>query len=230
MSALMKRLLFSMLLIGISIASAVAQTHFVSRVDIGVRGGVTFSEVMFKPAIIQKFGIGETAGITFRYSEENHFGLVAEVNLVQRGWAEKFENLPYSYQRILDYVEIPVMSHIYFGKRGRFFFNAGPEVSVYLGDKIKSNFDYTNVSELEDLNASHRRTEQLTMKPSQKIDFGIVGGLGGEFSINRRNSLAVEARLYYGIGNVMPAGRQDTFSVSNQLSISVTAGYWFRIK
>ncbi|MDE6341872.1 MAG: PorT family protein, partial [Muribaculaceae bacterium] len=128
------------------------------------------------------------------------------------------------------YVEIPIMSHIYFGKRGRFFFNAGPEVSVYLGDKIKSNFDYTKASELEDLKASHRRTEQLTMNPSQKIDFGIVGGLGGEFSINRRNSLAVEARLYYGIGNVMPAGRQDTFSVSNQLSISVTAGYWFRIK
>ncbi|MDE6340693.1 MAG: PorT family protein, partial [Muribaculaceae bacterium] len=91
----MKRLLFSVLLIGISIASAVAQTHFDSRVDIGVKGGVTFSEVMFKPAIIQKFGIGETAGITFRYSEENHFGLIAEVNLVQRGWAEKFENLPY---------------------------------------------------------------------------------------------------------------------------------------
>lgn len=213
-----------------SMASVVAQTHFDSRVDIGVKGGVTFSEVMFKPSIIQKFGMGKTVGVTFRYSEENHFGLVAEVNFVQRGWAEKFENLPYRYQRVLDYVEIPIMSHIYFGRRGRFFFNAGPEVSVYLGDKIKSNFDYSSAAEMEDLKASHRRTEQLTMTPSQKFDFGIVGGLGGEFSINRRNSLTIEGRLYYGIGNVMPAGRQDVFSVSNQLSISVTAGYWFRIK
>lgn len=213
-----------------SMASVVAQTHFDSRVDIGVKGGVTFSEVMFKPSIIQKFGMGKTVGVTFRYSEENHFGLVAEVNFVQRGWAEKFENLPYRYQRVLDYVEIPIMSHIYFGRRGRFFFNAGPEVSVYLGDKIKSNFDYSSAAEMEDLKASHRRTEQLTMTPSQKFDFGIVGGLGGEFSINRRKSLTIEGRLYYGIGNVMPAGRQDVFSVSNQLSISVTAGYWFRIK
>ena len=68
------------------------------------------------------------------------------------------------------------------------------------------------------------------MKVRQKLDFGIVAGLGGEFSVNRRNSLSIEARLYYGIGNVMPSGRQDTFSLSNQLSIGVTAGYWFRIK
>lgn len=226
----MKRLFAVILLMTLMAPVAFSQTHFASRVDIGVKGGVTFSEVMFKPSIIQKFGLGKTAGITFRYSEENHFGLLAEVNFVQRGWAEKFEDQPYSYQRILNYVEIPVMSHIYFGRRGKFFFNAGPEVAIYMGDKIKSNFDVNNISDLDDFAKDHRRTEQLSMQVSQKVDFGIVGGLGGEFSLNHRNSLAVEARLYYGIGNVMPSGRQDTFSVSNQLSISVTAGYWFRIK
>lgn len=226
----MKKIIFSLILVLLGMVSAEAQTHFASRVDVGVRGGVTMSEVMFKPSITQKFGLAQTYGVTFRYSEENHFGLIAEVNFVQRGWAEKFEDLPYKYQRTLNYIEVPVMSHIYFGKRGRFFFNAGPEVSYYLGDKISSNFDYGNPGDLPGFNDKNRRTEQLTVQVSQKLDFGIVAGLGGEFSINRRNSLAVEARLYYGIGNVMPSGRQDTFSVSNQLSIAVTAGYWFRIK
>ncbi len=211
-------------------SAAHAQTHFTSRIDIGARGGVTFSNVMFKPSIISKFGIGYTGGVTFRYSEENHFGLIAEVNLVQRGWAEKFEDLPYRYQRILNYVEVPIMSHIYFGKRGKFFFNAGPEIAYYLGDKISTNFDIHDVGSLEGFNDKKRRTDQLTMDVSQKLDFGIVAGLGGEFSVNRKNSVAIEARLYYGIGNVMPSGRQDTFSVSNQLSIGVTAGYWFRLK
>lgn len=224
-----KFLLLFMASAGLSL-SVSAQTHFDSRVDLGARGGVTFSSVMFKPSITGKFGMGYTGGITFRYSEENHFGLIAEVNLVQRGWAEKFEQLPYSYQRILNYVEVPVMSHIYFGHRGKFFINAGPEVAYYLGDRIKSNFDYEDTSGLEGFHDKNRRSEQLTMKVSQKLDFGIVAGLGGEFSLNRSNSIAVEARLYYGIGNVMPSGRQDTFSLSNQLSIGVTAGYWFRIK
>lgn len=224
-----KILLFFFTVLGY-VASSHAQTHFDSRVDIGARGGVTFSTVMFKPSIMGKLGMGYTGGLTFRYTEENHFGLIAEVNLVQRGWAEKFEDLPYSYQRVLNYVEVPVMSHIYFGSRGKFFINAGPEIAYFIGDKIKSNFDYTDVSGLEGFNDKNRRTEQLTMNVSQKLDFGIVAGLGGEFSINRRNSLALEARVFYGIGNVMPSGRQDTFTVSNQLSVAVTAGYWFRIK
>lgn len=207
-----------------------AQTHFDSRIDLGARGGITFSTVMFKPAIIGKMGIGSTAGISFRYSEENHFGLIAEVNLVQRGWAEKFEKLPYNYQRILNYVEVPIMSHIYFGRRAKFFINAGPEIAYYLGDKIKSNFDIYDTASLEGFNDNNRRTEQLTLKVSQKLDFGIVAGLGGEFSINRKNSVAIEARLFYGIGNVMPSGRQDTFTISNQLSIAASVGYWFRMK
>lgn len=226
----MKRFLLSILILIVCTLGSWAQTHFDSRVDIGARGGVTLSTVMFRPSIMSKLGMGYTAGVTFRYSEENHFGLIAEVNLVQRGWAEKFEDLPYNYQRILNYVEVPVMSHIYFGHRGKFFINAGPEIAYYLGDKIKSNFDYHDTSGLEGFHDKNRRIEQLTMQVSQKLDFGIVAGLGGEFSVNRRNSLALEARVYYGIGNVMPSGRQDTFSISNQLSIGVTAGYWFRIK
>lgn len=226
----MRRLLLTCIFLVSVILVGHAQTHFDSRIDLGARGGVTFSSVMFKPSITGTFGLGYTGGLMFRYTEENHFGLIAEVNLVQRGWAEKFEDLPYRYQRVLDYVEVPVMSHIYFGKRGKFFINAGPEIAYYLGDHIKSNFDYHDTSGLEGFHDKNRRTEQLTMDVSQKLDFGIVAGIGGEFSLNRRNSLSVEARVYYGIGNVMPSGRQDTFSLSNQLSIAVTAGYWFRIK
>lgn len=226
----MRRILYAFITVIACCVAGHAQTHFDSRVDLGARGGVTFSTVMFKPTIMGKLGMGYTAGLTFRYSEENHFGLIAEVNLVQRGWAEKFEDLPYKYQRILNYIEVPVMSHIYFGSRGKFFINAGPEIAYYIGDRISSNFDYHDPSGLEGFSSKNRRTEQLTMKVSQKLDFGIVGGLGGEFSLNRHNSLTVEARVYYGIGNVMPSGRQDTFSLSNQLSVAVTAGYWFRIK
>lgn len=227
----MMRRFVLLIIISLSVIfSGSAQTHFDSRVDLGARGGVTLSTVMFKPSINSKLGLGYTGGITFRYTEENHFGLIAEVNLVQRGWAEKFEDLPYNYQRILNYVEVPVMSHIYFGKRTKFFINAGPEIAYFIGEKINSNFDYYNTEGLEGFHDKNRREEQLTMDVSQKLDFGIIAGLGGEFSINRRNSVVLEARIYYGIGNVMPSGRQDTFSISNQLSFGVTAGYWFRIK
>ena len=90
------------------------------------------------------------AGIMFRYIEENHFGLIGEVNFEQRGWKENFEEAPYSYSRDLSYIQIPLLAHIYFGsEKAKFFFNAGPEIGFMIAEKTNSNFDINNFSSLE---------------------------------------------------------------------------------
>ncbi len=122
--------------IGMASLSANAQTHYSSNVAIGVKGGVDFSRVFFNPSVDQKMKMGMSGGFMFRYIEENHFGLIAELNFVQRGWEEDFEDAPYNYSRTLNYLELPVMAHIFFGRRGKFFFNAGPQVGLFLGDKV----------------------------------------------------------------------------------------------
>lgn len=212
------------------IFSAGAQTHYSSNVAVGGHGGVDFSKVFFNPAVKQSMKMGMMGGVMVRYIEENHFGLIAELNYVQRGWAENFEGAPYNYSRTLNYVELPVMAHIYFGRRGKFFFNAGPQVALYLGDSVESNFDPSQMATLPDFPASNRMNEQMLLDVNQKFDYGISAGLGAEFNLNKRNSLTLEARFYYGLGNVFSAKRSDTYSASNQMSISATVGYWFRIK
>lgn len=207
-----------------------AQTHYSSNVAIGAKGGVDFSQVMFNPSVRQKFAMGMTAGVMFRYIEENHFGLIAELNFAQHGWKENFEEAPYEYTRTTDYIEIPVLAHIFFGRRGRFFFNAGPQVGIFLGDRISSNFNLSDMAVLPHFPYRNRMNDQMKMDISQKIDYGISAGLGAEFNLNRHNSLSLEARFYFGLGNIFPSKRIDTFSGSNQLSLSATLGYWFRIK
>lgn len=207
-----------------------SQTHYSSNVSVGVRGGVDFSKVFFNPAVKQSMAMGMTGGVMVRYIEENHFGLIGELNFVQRGWAENFEGAPYDYKRTLNYVELPVMAHIYFGRRGKFFFNAGPLVALYLGDSVKSNFDPQQMATLPDFPLSNRMNEQMQLDVNQKFDYGICAGLGAEFNLNRRNSISLEARFYYGLGNVFSAKRADTYNASNQMSISATVGYWFRVK
>ena len=207
-----------------------AQTHYSSNVSLGVRGGVDVSKVFFNPNVRQKMHMGVTFGGMVRYIEENHFGLIAELNFVQRGWAEDFEGAPYNYSRTLNYVELPVMAHIFFGRRGRFFFNAGPQVALYLGEKVKSNFDPKEMGSLPDFPNVNRMNQQMLLPIKQKVDYGISAGLGAEFNVNKRNSIAIEARFYYGLGNIMSAKRSDVYNASNQMSISATLGYWFRIK
>ena len=67
-----------------------AQTHYESNITIGGKGGVTLSSASFSPTVPQSMLTGMIVGATFRYIEERHFGLIAEINLEQRGWKEYF--------------------------------------------------------------------------------------------------------------------------------------------
>lgn len=207
---------------------AEAQTHYQSRVYLGAHGGVDFSRVNFTPGVPQSFVIGGNAGLNFRYIEESHFGFIVELNWLQRGWKEVFDELPYKYSRTVNFIQVPFLAHIYFGRRGKFFFNAGPSISFFVGESTSANFDYANAASIPDLDNHIKSQYDLPVK--QIVDYGIEAGLGGEFSINSRNSIFLEARFYYGLGNMLKSGRTEPIRGSNSMTISVSAGNWFRIK
>ncbi len=125
-------------------AIAFAETHYKPHIAIGARGGVSMGQISFSPSVKQLWNMGSTGAVTFRYTEEKIFGLIAELGWVQRGWKENYELNPFSYNRTLTYINLPILTHIYFGSR-RFkgFINLGPQVAYLIGDKISADFDYT---------------------------------------------------------------------------------------
>lgn len=210
---------------------AKAQRYYSPDFAIGVRAGATLSEMAWSPSVIQKFTPGVTFGVVARYTEENHFGIIGELNLTQRGWAESFDKeVGLTYSRHFTYVQLPVMTHIFFGsKKFRFFVNLGPEIGIMIGDKITSNFDYTDIGSVGKFPANHR-SEQLNMEVAHRIDYGIAAGIGGEARMKGKHSVMIEGRFYYGIGNVFSSNRGDTFGASRGMSIEITAAYLFRVK
>ena len=206
------------------------QTHYESNVAIGLKGGMDFSEVFFNPHVKQTFVPGVTCGVMVRYVEENHFGLIGELNFAQRGWKENFEDYPFNFSKSLDYIDLCFLAHVFFGRRGKFFFNAGPQVGYYLGEHVKSNFNPYDIGNIQGFPTRNRINQQMWEPINIKVDYGISAGLGGEFNINRRNSLCVEARFYFGLANIFSTKRADYFNASNQMSLSATIGYWFRVK
>lgn len=131
--------------------AAAAETHYKPHVFIGAKGGLSMAQMSFSPSTKQLWNMGSTGAVTFRYSEEKIFGLIAELGWVQRGWKENFELAPLSYRRTLTYINLPLLTHIYFGSR-RFkgFVNLGPQVSYMIGDKIGSDFDYEHPGTVKD--------------------------------------------------------------------------------
>lgn len=231
MTSNLKRILLPLLiLLAIPAIPLSAQRHYIPHVHVGVHGGVSMSRQSFYPSIKESMLNGLQFGFSFRYAEERHVGLLAELNIEQRGWKENFEEAPFSFHRRLTYIELPVMTHIFFGSRTvKGFFNLGPEVGYMIGDKATADFPYMELPNVPDF-PSNRRYEQMQMDISSRFDYGITAGAGVEFIIRRHHSITLEGRYYYGLGNIFPSARKDIFSASRGSSIQITLGYLFRLK
>lgn len=208
-----------------------AQTHYEGNISVGGKAGATFSKINFNPSVQQSMINGITAGVMIRYIEEKNFGLIGELNVAQRGWKEAFDDSDYSFSHSFTYLELPIMTHIYFGNnRVKGFFNLGPELNVMIADGISSNFEYQQAGELDYFIENTRHIEQMTMKLNNKLDYGICAGAGMELNLNPKHSLLLEGRFYYGLTDVFSNHKTDIFSGSNSMTISVTLGYFYRLK
>ena len=201
------------------------------NITVGVKGGATLSKVNFQSSVQQTMLPGFMLGGSFRYIEENHFGLIAELNLEQRGWKEDFKDADYSYSRRLTYLQVPLLTHIYFGgEKARFFVNAGPEIGFMISSSTSSNFDYAHAADDEYFQNNYRKIEQFTLPISHKFDYGISAGLGAEFNISKSQAINLEGRFYYGLNDIFNNHKTDPFQGSASMSVMVMLGYNFRLK
>lgn len=226
-NSLLLALLFALLFNVECVAQREYQPHF----SIGGKAGVTMSKVAFTPGVEQSMVQGLTMGFAARYVEEKYFGLIAELVLEQRGWKEKFDETDFVYSRKITYIDLPLLTHVYFGS-GRFkgFLNLGPVVGYMLGESTSANFDYEHPYFVQGLPVENRHTNQMVMPIKNKFDYGITVGLGIEWILKRKHSLQLEGRYYYGLGNVFSATKKDEFSASRGNSILLTVGYMFSLK
>ena len=189
-----------------------------SNFSIGINGGYVLSNVGFTPSVTQGWHGGFTGGMSLRYVCEKYFSTIcsvaAEVNYASIGWKEDIktaldgavigdQGAAEEYERTVNYVQIPVFAHLAWGRENRgfnVFFNIGPQFGLYLSDKIKKNYTEPNIS--ADTGRGNTITVQETMPIEKKFDYGIAGGLGTEYSHPRLGHFLVEARYYYGLGNI----------------------------
>lgn len=196
---------------------------------LGINGGINMNKVSFVPKVNQKNLMGINAGLTARYISEKYFGMICgaqlELNFSQRGWDEYYEYYPdVHYTRTMNYVEVPLLAHLAFGKeRGlRVFLNLGPQVAFLLGDSHETSGDMEGM-----LNENlYAETEQHDMAIDNRFDYGITGGLGVELRTKAGNFL-VEGRYYFGLADIFASTKKDHFDRSANGSIIIKASYLF---
>lgn len=242
----MKKYIISTVIALFSVLSTDAQVgEYRNDLSIGFNGGYVMSSVSFDPKVPQGYHGGMTGGFSVRYVCEKYFKTIAsvyaEVNYAQLGWKEDIldrENQPVinkvtgqaeNYSRTINYIQVPVMAHLAWGREHKgfnFFVNLGPQIGIYLSEKTKCNFN------IDDRNTEDRVSSviaQDTMAVKNKFDYGIVAGIGAEYSVPKVGHFIVEARYYYGLGNLYGDSKRDYFGSSNFGNIVFKATYLFDI-
>lgn len=221
----------TILLFALACIDIYSQSEFVPEWNFGVNFGSTFSSMSFvttdpgevlEVKMIQQY----KGGLSARYITENHLGFIAELNYSLQGYEQKFPATSESqYIQKLAYLQMPFLTHIYFGKKGRVFVNFGPQVSFLLGEqKIKklTPSDYGDGSAL-----STTVSAQYNLKVQNKLDYGLVVGLGSEFRTGAGNFL-IEGRYYLGFSDIYSSHKTDPFSRSANRVISAAITYYMK--
>lgn len=214
-----------------------------NRLALGVNGGYSLSSIRFTPKVPQGYQSAFTGGLSVRYTCEKYFKTVCsiygEVNFNTMGWKEDIldvndqpvvnqqTGVEERYSRSIKYIQVPIMAHLAWGKETQgwnFFFRGGPQFGFYQSESTSMNFD----PEQRNIEArANKIVEQETLPVKNKFDYGIAGGIGVEYSHKKAGHLLVEARYYYGLGNIYPDSASDTFGSSNHQNIQLKVSYLF---
>jgi hypothetical protein len=182
------------------------------------------STMMFSPTVkgmeIMDSPLTGNGGLVFRYAGNKVCAVQVELNYMQRGWKEKWmdnQGAEAEYQRQLDYIELPLLMHLYFGKRCvRAFVNLGPQIGYCIRD-ISSGIPNPQYS--------HQYA-----KIDNPFDWGLTGGLGLYCRTRKIGLFQIEARMNYSLGSAFKTNLTDYFTAANHMNVSINFAYLWEVK
>lgn len=209
----MRNILVIIIVLCLSSTLAKTQSVFVPETNFGIKVGGNLSNVSFDPLVEQDLNFGFVGGLVFKHISQKSLGIQVELNYFQAGWSENLES-PNNYSRRLNYIQLPAMTHIIFGKRKtRFLINLGSYLSYLVSDL-----------ETIDLIAGEEEQVYYGQDIENKVDFGFCFGLG----LSRNTSIGlfqIESRINYGLSSFFDYTADTPFDKSSNQTVELTLSY-----
>lgn len=195
------------------------KSDFAPSLWLGAHAGFQLSRYQFVPNVPQNMAKGLGAGLRARVDLERGASAQVELNYIQTGWSERYDDASLSSERRISYIELPVMTHLYLNTKAvRIFVNLGPFVGYALSDEHKASG--TGFTELQTL----RQTTAI----KNKLAWGLAGGPGISISLGQRHRLELEGRASYNFQDVWGNKRTDPYGQSTELRMGINLGYLYR--
>lgn len=211
-----------------------------NEIRVGVNSGVSMNSIDFDPTIKQSRLVGFNGGVSLKYTCEKYFNTICalqvELNYARLGWKEDIQSssgveLPDTYQRNMNYLQLPMLANLGWGREQRgfmFYVIAGPQVGWCFSDGSKRGSAWTLNTE-GNPDRPNNMYAQYDMKIKHKFDYGITGGVGLELNTAKAGHFTIEGRYYYGLGDVFGNSKRDVFSRSANGTIVVKLAYYITV-
>jgi hypothetical protein len=189
-------------------------------------------------------------GLLSEYRVENHFSIQVELNYAGQGGKrdgmQPITNLPpslasqvppgsylyadFNNKAVLDYLELPVLAKVTWGRLSGFYINAGP----YFGYLLKGTEKTSGTSEIY---ADPHGQEVVDPQPTSfdantnitssihRFNVGVTGGAGLFCHLDRNDKLFLDARFEYGLINIQKYSQDGSNNTGNLL---LSLGYAHR--
>lgn len=183
----------------------------------GVKGGLNYSSMGFKPGVSQELKPGIYLGGVYNYQAQKAAGVQIEFMYIQYGWVETFSDQSMYYNRDINYLEMPILSNFVLGKRkthGKF--QLGPKLSYVLSDQ-----ENTNITD------AGRVYYGWEIKDKMEVGVAIGASISRAFTFGE---LQLDTRFNISLSNVFDPTDDFELEGAKNRSLSVGLTYWFDAK
>ena len=169
---------------------------------------------------------GATLGVTGQYDLTDWFGVRADLNWTQKNYRlhrMAYDVVDYKYRN--NYLQLPVMASFSFGGENlRGFCNLGG----YAGYWLNSSRWGIDTNSFTSRNYEFSEEVTLDSDRDQRLDGGLVGGVGVEYRFCEHWALQGEVRYYYSLVSTRKQYQQTKdYRYNSTAAIQIGASYRF---
>ncbi|MNU65562.1 hypothetical protein D3C71_548560 [compost metagenome] len=188
-----------------------------SKIQLGIEGGLNRSQFLTdnKNGSNNLYNrnysgnIRPSAGIIFQVNTKSFFSFKTGISFDRKAYTTKTENnnaqLQSTYQsrdvNTFDYISLPLLGKLTFGKKVQFFLNAGVYFAFLVDQNILSEGTSSLVWEGENYYNEFSSNNSIIDRYKRR-DFGLIGGLGLGVPIKKHWYISLEAREVVGLLNL----------------------------
>jgi hypothetical protein len=217
----MKNTLITTLLSFVCTVSLHAQTN---KWDIGIEGGPNLSTFKDQPSFDADLKVFFSGGTSFQYNTRKMFSFRTGLYYQKKGFQQEIKDVGtfgkvYSSTIISSeyhYLTLPLLARATFGKKVKFFLNAGPYFSYLIAQK--------NTSDLANMPVAMYNNKKYN--GIKDWDLGATTGIGIAVPV-KSWLISLEVRNYYGFLNTHIPNSANDKRLTNTTDLNIGVAYRF---